>query len=155
MQTIIKRIDSAELLARAKAVQRKLYAEDYDEILSYEDLEAIVRQELRAMEEAELKTYGSWVTIKTEKEEYLKRLDALLHIARVLEASGILWLKVVDGYDETMGDGTHYVWKIRAVEWPAKDGGNEDERDGAQGAVQVHDLPGAGAPGGAGGPGGV
>ena len=36
-------MDAAKLLARAKAVQRKLYAEDYDEILSYEDLEELVK----------------------------------------------------------------------------------------------------------------
>lgn len=38
----MKRIDADELLARAKALQRRLYAEDYDEILSYEDLEELV-----------------------------------------------------------------------------------------------------------------
>ena len=39
----MKKVDAAELLARAKEVQRRLYAEDYDEILSYEDLEYLVQ----------------------------------------------------------------------------------------------------------------
>ena len=35
-------IDADELLKLAKATQKKLYAEDYDEILSYEDVERLV-----------------------------------------------------------------------------------------------------------------
>lgn len=35
-------IDGDELLKLAKETQRKLYAEDYDEILSYEDVERLV-----------------------------------------------------------------------------------------------------------------
>ena len=35
-------IDADDLLKLAKETQRKLYAEDYDEILSYEDVERLV-----------------------------------------------------------------------------------------------------------------
>lgn len=35
-------IDGDELLKLAKETQRKLYADDYDEILSYEDVERLV-----------------------------------------------------------------------------------------------------------------
>ena len=35
-------IDADELLKLAKATQKKLYAEDFDEILSYEDVERLV-----------------------------------------------------------------------------------------------------------------
>lgn len=35
-------IDADELLKLAKKTQRKLYAEDYDEILSYEDVVRLV-----------------------------------------------------------------------------------------------------------------
>lgn len=35
-------IDADELLKLAKEIQKKLYAEDYDEILSFEDIERLV-----------------------------------------------------------------------------------------------------------------
>ena len=35
-------IDAEEFLKLAKEIQKKLYAEDYDEILSYEDVERLV-----------------------------------------------------------------------------------------------------------------
>ena len=53
MPEIIRRIDSAELLGRAKKVQQKLYAEDYDEILSYEDLEELVGMMAEETEDGE------------------------------------------------------------------------------------------------------
>jgi len=54
----MKRIDAEELLKRAKEAQRKLYAEDYDEILSYEDLEELVKTLEEADEEDDVERDG-------------------------------------------------------------------------------------------------
>lgn len=44
-------IDERELLEKVKAVQRRLVAEDYDEILSYKDLEKMIEALMKEQEE--------------------------------------------------------------------------------------------------------
>ena len=133
----MKRINAEELLKRAKEVQRKLYAEDYDEILSYEDLEALVKK-LEEDSETGIDSGDPEWPILTCKACGMRPFHGYIPTFDTAKK----W-----GYRYCPGCGRTYKWD--------KDGGNEDERDGAQGAVQVHDLPGAGAPGGAGGRGGV
>ena len=88
-------MDAAELLARAKEVQRRLYAEDYDEILSYEDLEYLVQA--LAVDEGTGTPSGAGAPPPPEVEAYGE--DAGLTLEEICEKYGL----TAEGVDYALG----------------------------------------------------